>query len=282
MLEGFIRKVQGSNSNCLIVILLFRHLDHFHDENCQLSELYQQIAQRYRLPIVDVTRSLHCSSDTKQVRTLYEEADPSHYSRPLGVKVVAQIITDELNRIGVIQDLRLGRKQLKPSDVQPIYADNFHRLAFFDRFNDSQFFLEKPDVLVYQNSIFKERYFSISQENALNFLLKGRLIAVYVKADLDHGFIKIEFNGHCIVTSTYASWLNPVKPRNAITLVTLPLVRFSESCDFLPVSISNCLEQPEDFELEYHKVLPRQQDPRKWKLNIIGIAYIGGIKVANA
>jgi hypothetical protein len=278
VLEGFIRKVRDSNPNCLIVILLFRHLDHFYDDHCQLDDLFGAIAQKYNLPVVDVTASLRQSPDLSQVKALYEESDPSHYSRPQGVETVAQIIADQLNEMGVMQDLRLGKPWVSPQNLPPIYPDNFQGLAFFDRFDQGKFFAEKLDASIYQNSIFREKYFPISQDNALRFLLKGRLLAVFVKADLDHGFIQIEFDNDCIITSTYASWLNPVKPRNAITLVTLPSVCFSESLDFVPVSISNCSEQPQSFELEYHKILPRQQDPRKWKLNIIGIAYIGELK----
>jgi hypothetical protein len=278
VLEGFIRKVRDANPNCLIVILLFRHLDHFYDDNCQLDDLFGAIAQKYNLPVVDVTALLRKSPDLSQVKALYEESDPSHYSRPQGVSTVAQIIADQLNQMGVMQDLRLGRPLARSQNLPPIYPDHFQGLTFFDRFDQGKFSAQNLDASIYQNSIFREKYFPISQDNALKFLLKGRLLAVFVKADLDHGFIQIEFDNDCIITSTYASWLNPVKPRNAITLVTLPSVCFSESLDFVPVSISNCSEQPQSFELEYHKILPRQQDPRKWKLNIIGIAYIGELK----
>jgi hypothetical protein len=278
VLEGFIRKVRDANPNCLIVILLFRHLDYFYDDNCQLDDLFGAIAQKYNLPVVDVTALLRQSPDLSQVKALYEESDPSHYSRPQGVATVAKIIADQLNQMGVMQDLRLGRPLARSQNLPPIYPDHFQGLTFFDRFDQGKFFAEKLDASIYQNSIFREKYFPIAQDNALRFLLKGRLLAVFVKADLDHGFIQIEFDNDCIITSTYASWLNPVKPRNAITLVTLPSVCFSESLDFVPVSISNCSEQPQSFELEYHKILPRQQDPGKWKLNIIGIAYIGELK----
>jgi hypothetical protein len=278
-LEGFIRKAQKSNPKCLIVILIFSHLDYFYDKSCNLTTIYESIANKYNLPVINVTRSLRQMQDIEHIEMLYEKIDPAHYIRPHGVKVVAEIIVSELIRIGTIQNLKLGRLLHQPLK-QPIYSDNFGKLTFFDRFEDNNFFgLEKPKIEVYQNSIFQEKYFPISQGNSLNFLLKGRLVAILVKADLDHGFIKIEFGNQSISTSTYASWLNSIKPRNAITLVTLPLIRFSEFSDFTSVSISNCVEHPQDFELEYFKILPTQPDPRKWKLNIIGVAYIGELKV---
>jgi hypothetical protein len=277
-LEGFIRKVRKSNPKCLIVILIFSHLDHFYDKSCSLTALYESIANKYNLPVINLTKALHQIQDIQHIEMLYEKIDPSHYIRPHGVKIVAEIIISELIRMGTIQNLKLGRLLHQPVK-KPIYADNFEKLAFFSRFEDNNFGIEKPKIEVYQNSLFREKYLSVSEGNSLNFLLKGRLVAIFIKADLDHGFIDIKFGNQSISTSTYASWLNSIKPRNAITLVTLPLIRFSESSDFTSVSISNCVEHPQDFELEYFKILPTQPDPRKWKLNIIGLAYIGELKL---
>jgi hypothetical protein len=278
-LEGFIRKARRSNPQCLIVILILHQLENIADDYCQLIELYESIAQRYELPVVNVTKSLRQTQNLEYVRTLYRTDDPAHYTRPNGVKVVAQTIADELLRMGgVIHNLKLGKPVYADNHIPPTYSDNFQHLKFFNRFENSNFFIKKTRALVYRNTIFKEKYFPVTQGNALKFLLKGQLVAVFVKADLDHGFIEIEFNNQRIVTSTYTNWLNSVKPRNAITLVSLPLIRFSESSDFMPVLIANCKEYPQDFELEYFKILPTQQDLRKWKLNIIGIAYIGELR----
>ena len=89
--------------------------------------------------------------------------------------------------------------------------------------------------------------------------------------------IKINFNSQQIVTSSYSSWITKIRPQN-ITLITLPLLRFSASQDFAPVSTALCQEYPDNFELDYFKDEPTKKDPQKWKLSIIGIAYIGEIK----
>ena len=111
---------------------------------------------------------------------------------------------------------------------------------------------------------------------SLDFLLKGRLLAIFIKSDLNDGFFSIDFISQRIVTS--AAWVNKIKPQNVINLVTLPLRKFSESQDFSPVSIALCPEYPADFELGFNKTIPNKKDPRKWKLSIIGVAYTGEIK----
>ncbi|NJO98456.1 MAG: hypothetical protein HC764_22690 [Pleurocapsa sp. CRU_1_2] len=116
------------------------------------------------------------------------------------------------------------------------------------------------------------------QGNSLRFYLKGKLVAVCIKSDLNDGLIEIKFGEQRIVTSSYCEWVNIIKPQNVINLITLPLSKFSESQDFAPVSIACCREYLDSFELDYIKKEPNQKDPRKWKLNIIGIAYIGELK----
>ena len=54
--------------------------------------------------------------------------------------------------------------------------------------------------------------------------------------------------------------------------------KFEPSTDFAPVSISVCGEYPQEFELGYNKIVPLKDNPEKWKLSIIGVAYIGEIK----
>ena len=63
-----------------------------------------------------------------------------------------------------------------------------------------------------------------------------------------------------------------------INLITLPLRQFAPSQGYAPVSISPCSEYSDDYELDYFKSEPRSKDPQKWKLSIIGIAYIGELK----
>ncbi len=283
-LEGFIRKVNKSNPNCLIVILIFGiNLDNFYNSHCHLSELYQAVGDRYGLPTIDITKVLSNTHNLEYVKSLYNDKDHAHYTRPQGVQIVAQTIVEELQRLGAFTTLinKSRRKQAEQLKISPIYHDNFEQLAFLENFDNGSYFSKHPKISVYQNTVFRERNLTIYQGNSLKFLLKGRLMAIFIKSDLNDGFITIEFDKQRIVTSSYSSWVNNIKPQNVINLITLPLRRFSASQDFAIVSICLCPEYPHDFELDFNKAVPTKKDPQKWKLSIIGIAYIGEIKPLN-
>ena len=280
-IEGFIRKVQKSNPNCLIVILIFGiNLDNYYNNHCHLSELYKSIGERYNLPVIDITKLFSKNKGLDFVKSLYNDKDHAHYTRPEGVKIVSRAIVEELQSQGVIKKLKSKQKRSSAISKTPIYADNFEDLKYFDSFESGNFFKDKPKISVYQNTVFREKNFTIEGNNSLNFLLKGKLMAIYIKSDLNDGLIKIEFNNQTIITSSYSSWVNIIKPQNVINLITLPLRRFEPSADFAPVSISICQEYlPEgSYEIGFNKTVPSKQDPAKWKLSIIGIAYTGEIK----
>ena len=284
-LEGFVRKVKKSNPNCLIVILIFGiNLDNFYNSHCYLSELYQKIGNHYGLPTIDITKVLSNTHNLEYVKSLYNEKDHAHYTRPQGVQIVAQTIVKELQNLGVLTTLTnksRRKKQAEQSKITPIYHDNFEQLAFVEYFDNGNYFSKPPKISVYQNTVFREKNFTIYQDNSLKFLLKGKLMAIFIKSDLNDGFITIEFDKQRIVTSSYSSWVNNIKPQNVINLIALPLRRFSASQDFAVVSICLCPEYPHDFELDFNKAVPTKKDPKKWKLSIIGIAYIGEIKPLN-
>lgn len=280
-LEGFIKKVKKSNPNCLIILLIFGiNLASYYNNHCYLSELYESVAKQYNLPAINITKLLSKDGGLDFVKSLYNEKDHAHYTRPEGVQIVSQAIIKELNSQGVIQKLKAKQKSSFMLDTAPIYADNFENLKYFDRFEEGDFFSIPPKISVYQNTVFREKNFTIYQGNSLNFLLKGRFLAIYIKSDLSDGLIKIEFNNQKIVTSSYSSWVNKIKPQNVINLITLPLRKFQPSDDFAPVSISFCQEylKEEEYELGFNKAAPTKQNPARWKLSIIGIAYIGEIK----
>jgi hypothetical protein len=278
-LEGFIRKVNKSNPKCLIVILIFGiNLSSFYDHHCHLSELYESIGKQYNLPVINLTKVLVKNQGLDYVKSLYNDKDHAHYTRPEGVQVIAQTIVNELDKLGITKILSSRRKQHQAIDILSIYPDNFENLLFFEGFENGKFFSKTPKISIYQNTVFREKNYTIYQGNFLNFLLKGQLVAIFIKSDLSDGFIKIEFNGQKIITSSYSEWVNKIKPQNVINLITLPLRRFTASSDFAPVSISLCPEYPQDFELDFVKIVPTKLDPQKWKLSIIGVAYIGELK----
>lgn len=285
-LEGFIRKVQKSNPKCLIVILIFGiNLEDFYQNHCYLSELYESVGKHYNLPVINVTKLLSQSLDLDYVRSLYNDKDHAHYTRPEGVQVIAQIIAKELAKTiqlkSLGQEQELKAKQLTANPVKPMYTYNLENLAFIEKFDDGNYFQKAPKVSVYQNTVFKEKHYTITQDNSMEFLLKGKLLAVFIKSDLNDGLVKIEFDHQSVITSSYSSWVNKIKPQNVINLISSPLRRFNESENFVPVSISVCSDYPKKFGIGYEKAVPIKSDPNKWKLSIIGIAYIGEIKPHN-
>ena len=173
-LEGFIRKVKKSNSNCQIVILIFGiNLDNYYDNPCYLSDLYESVAEQYNLPVINITKLFIEAKDLDYVKSLYNEKDHAHYTRPEGVQIVSQAIVDRLDEMGIIKNLQSQSKTASIRDREPIYRDNFETLKYFDRFEDGNFFTHPPKISTYQNTVFKERNFTIYQGNSLNFLLKG-------------------------------------------------------------------------------------------------------------
>ena len=282
-LEGFIRKVHKSNPKCLIVILIFGiNLEDFYQNYCHLSELYESVGRHYNLPVINVTKLLSKSSGLNYVRSLYNDKDHAHYTRPEGVQVVAQTIVTELTKTINLKSFdknqRLTTSKIKVSQIKPIYADNLEDLAFVEKFDDSNYFQKKPKVSVYQNTVFREKNYTITQGNSLDFLLKGKLLAIFIKSDLNDGLVKIEFDHQSVITSSYSSWVNKIKPQNVINLISSSLRQFDQSENFVPVSISVCSDYPEKFDIGYVKAAPTKSDPHKWKLSIIGIAYTGEIK----
>ncbi len=265
-----------SNSNCLIVILIFGiNLDSFYYQHCALSQLYESIGKHYSLPVVNLTKLLSEQKGLDFIKTLYSDKDHADYTRPNGVQVISKTILEQLNQTGVMDSFKLRKNLSKATDLKPIYADNFEKLAFVEGLELGNFFSSNPKISVYQNTVFREKNFTIYPGNSLKFLLKGKLMAIYIKSDLNDGFINIDFNSQRIVTSSYSSWVNKIKPQNVINLIALPLLRFSASQDFAPVSISLCHEYSEHFELDLYKSEPVKKNPQRWKLSIIGIAYIG-------
>ena len=281
-LEGFIRKVKKANPTCIVIVLIFGvNLEKFYVAPCPLLELYKFISEKYNLPVITLTKLLSEAHGLDYIKTLYNEKDHAHFTRPQGVQVVAQAIANELNEMGVLEDLKRYRKQYQAADIPAIYSNNFEDLTYFDRFENGNFFAKRPNISTFVNTAVRAKCFSIFQGNSLDFQLKGRLIGILIKSDKSDGFISIKFNDQRIVTSSYSAWIKNTKPRNVINLMALPLLRFSESSDFAPASISLCSEYPQDFELEVFKVAPAKLDPEKWKLSIIGVVYIGELKPQN-
>ena len=277
-LEGFIRKCQKSNPLCLIVIVIFGvNKDDYYSQACEIEELYESIARHYSLPVINLTKLYRQSSGVDYIKSLYDDKDVAHYTRPEGVKVVARTIVEQLEKQGVVEHLKSDKSLSSQTNVAPIYPDNFENLVFFEDFERDGFFDRPAKVSVYQNSVFREKNFTLVKGNRLRFLLKGQLVAIYLKSDFSDGIFEIKHGEQSVTASSYSEWVTPIRSNN-INLITLPLRRFEPSSDFSLVSIACCQEYPDSFELDYIKQEPKKKDPQKWRLNVIGVAYIGELK----
>ena len=277
-LEGFIRKCQKSNPRCLIVIIIFGvNKDDYYSQACKIEEVYESIARHYSLPVINLTELFRQQSGVDFIKSLYDDKDVAHYTRPEGVKVVARKIVEQLDKLGVVDRLKSDKNLSSKVDVEPIYPDNFENLVFFEDFEKGDFFDRPAKVSTYQNSVFREKNFTLVKGNQLRFLLKGQLVAIYLKSDLSDGVFEIKHGEQSITASSYSEWVTAIRSNN-INLITLPLRRFKPSSDFSLVSISCCEEYPDSFELDYIKQEPKKKDPQKWRLNVIGVAYIGELK----
>lgn len=143
--------------------------------------------------------------------------------------------------------------------------------------NNNYFLGGKAKLSVYRNSVFREKNYTIYPGISFNFLLTGKLIAIFIKSDLSDGFFEISFNDKNFVFSSYSSWVDRIKPQNVISLISLPALKFTEFLEPTQICLSVCQKYPEQFELDIFKTLPLKTDPRQWKLSIIGVAYLGMI-----
>lgn len=278
-LEGFIKKCQKANPFCLIILLIFDvNQERRYRQSCDLVQLYESIGRHYYLPVVNISNLLSEQKGKDFIQSLYSHKDETHYTRPYGVQIVAKTIVEQLDKIGVVNSLKSDKNYPRNRGIKPIYLDNFEDLAFWENFEAGNFFNYQPKISVYQNTVYREKNFTLLSGNSLKFFLKGKLVALYIKSDLNDGLIEIGFGQQHLITSSYSSWVNSIKPQNVINLITLPLRQFSASQDFELVSIACCREYVNSFELDYIKEEPKKKDPHKWRLNIIGIAYIGELR----
>jgi hypothetical protein len=277
-LEGFIRNTKKVNPNCRIIILVFGcNNPKYYRTFCQVSALYEGIAKRYEIPVINITELLLARKNISYIKSLYHKDDAAHYSRPERVKTVAQLITDEIITRNLINSL-----QQPLNKYHRVYADNWQFLKIYDDFNENDIngYYEKS---VFKNSLFEENLLTIYQGASINLSLQGQLLSLILKSDWYDGFFKIQLGdpkGFCfaarqLITSSFSSWVTTEEKAN-INLITLPVRRAFKCSENQNLSISICPDQPEEFELDWHKTLPKVE-PKDWKLSLIGIVYLGKI-----
>jgi hypothetical protein len=269
-LEGFIRRTKLINPNCRIIILIFgTNNSEYYDNCCPVSALYEAIAKRYEIPVINISEILLKTHGIKFIKSLYDPKDNGHYSREKGVKIVSQIITQE-----IINKKLLSHPLRKLEDCYRIYANNLQYLKFTKKFQQ-QSLSGNYEQSVFKNSFFNESIYTLKQGSTLNLNLKGQLLGLIIKSDWYDGFFQVKFGEQSIISSSFSEWVKSPEAAN-LNLITLPYQKFSFSKEPQSLSISVCPNPPEKFELDWHKVLP-QVPPSDWKLSLAGIAYLGEI-----
>jgi len=272
-LEGFIRQAKSANPQCIIIIVIFgTNLPSFYNNCCFISAVYESIARRYEIPVINLTEILLQRRGFKFIKRLYGKSDTVHFERPRGTKIVGEAIAEQ------VVARQLFQTQPKQLDRSPrMYAGNLQDLKFFSDFSA----LSKANEIkteVFKNHFFEEEIHTIRNESSINLKLKGRLLGIMIKSDWYDGLVKIRHGNQEIITSSFSTWIIKEGKSN-INLLGLPYQKFSKCNAFRDLSISLCQEDRQGYELDMRKKEP-EVDCHQWKLSIIGIAYTGELKTA--
>ena len=71
-LEGFIRQSKSVNPKCIIIIVIFgTNLPRFYNNCCFISAVYESIARRYEIPVINITELMLKRRGFKFIKKLY-------------------------------------------------------------------------------------------------------------------------------------------------------------------------------------------------------------------
>lgn len=275
-IEGCIRHIKSINLNCIIIIINLsscheKHIERIENNECEISILYNLIADYYKIPVIDVTRKLIDTKGKLYFKSLYSEDDIYHPSQPLGSKIIGDTIYDELCQL----DLTINHKCLP----KPLYSDNYSDLqilesAFLESFIRGSYFQDE-----FKTSLLQENYFSLNQEASIEFLLKGNLNGLYYVASPDSGYLVIEMGDKIVTVSLYSMW-NEKIPKSLCLFGNLAEFQLV-SHDFVNVKISllNSNAEPQNY-----RDLSSAKPPLEaaaWKFNVISLTYQGEVRALN-
>ena len=268
-LEGFIRQAQSMNPNCVIIILIFgTNTPRYYDHCCQISAIYESVARRYDIPVINITEILLATKGIKFLKSLYKD-DPAHYQRPEGTKIIGKVIAEQI----LVNNWLIPKSQ-EINKYYRMYNKNLQDLKFFSDF-DSQLNQNNIEKSTFKNRVFEEDIYTIKANSSLNLKFKGRLLGIILKSDWYDGLFKIKLEEQELITSSFSKWIKQEGMHN-INLLSLPYQKSISCNEFTELSISVCQNDVENYELDWHKGKPKVS-PEEWKTSIVGIAYIGEI-----
>ena len=273
-LEGFIRQAKSMNPNCIIIILIFGiNLPRYYNNCCQISAIYESVARRYEIAVINITEILLATKGIKFIKELYIKDDPVHYARPNGTKIIANVIAEKIAKLNL-----LNQKSKDINKYYRIYVRNLQNLKFFNNF-DSQLNQNNIEKSTFKNRLYEEDIYTIRANASLNLKFKGRLLALMLKSDWHDGIFKLKLGAQELITTSFSEFIIN-KNMNNINLLSLPYKNFKVCNEFNNLSISICYNNLENYELGMHNKKP-EVSPKEWKLSIVGIAYVGEINNIN-
>lgn len=269
-LEGFIRQAKSMNPFCVIIILIFgTNLPRYYNNCCQISAMYESVARRYDIPVINITEILLATKGFKFIKSLYKKDDPAHYARPQGTKIIGKLIAEQ-----IVANNWLIPKFQQINKYYRMYTGHLQNLQFISNF-DSQLHQNNIEKSTFKNSLFEEEIYTIKADASLNFQFKGRLLGIMLKSDWYDGLFKIRLGDQELITSSFSAWVEEEEMSN-INLLSLPYLKDISCNEFSELSISVCQKNVKNYELDVRKKRPKVT-PKDWKISIVGIAYIGEI-----
>ena len=279
-IEGLLRYIKSINFTCKIVFINLsschdRHLDRIDNNECEISIVYESIADYYNSPVINVTRELIQNKGKNYLRSLYSEKDIYHPIKPLGAKIIGDTIYHKLGQLKLT-----ANHHFLP---EPLYQDNYSDLQILESDVLKEFIFGSYSQERLTTSLLQESYFYLDLGASIEFCLKGILNGIYYVASHDSSYLVIEMGDKVVTVSLYSIW-NAQDSQKSKPLclfenfVELDLV----SHDFVNVKLSllNSNTEPQNYMYLSNSCKPPLA-PADWKLNVISLTYQGEVKKIN-
>ncbi|MCR4318992.1 MAG: hypothetical protein NUV74_01475 [Candidatus Brocadiaceae bacterium] len=271
-LEGFVRMSLKENPNCIIIFLILgtgkdRDIDDILNSRCLVTKLYEEVADHYRLPIINLPELITKEFGKIFLKNLYYK-DFFHFKRPEGTDVISQSILTSLDDISYqpLDDL-----------PEPIFAANYNRIRFLEDFYSDLKQGKHEPVGYFKNSLLSEKYLIIKPGLRISFLLKGKLLGLLAKSSYYDGYITLTSPSKTIIKSTLHNSIETLCNEYIILWADLRN-EYIETSDYEPISVNLADSIPNNYTKLGHaeEVIPKV-DPLYWTFNLVGIVYTGDI-----
>jgi len=279
-IEGCIRYIKSVNFKCQIVFINMsscheEHLDRIKSNECEVSILYESIADYYNIPVIDVSRELIGNKGKAYFKLLYSDKDPYHPIKPLGAKIIGDTIYDKLSKLNLTENYNFL--------PEPLYPDNYSDLQILESDVLESFILGSYSQKRFKTSLLQENYFSLIPGSSIEFCFKGTLNGIYYMASHDSGYLVIEMGEQIAIVSLYTIWnaKDSQKPKSLCLFENLAELQLV-SHDFVNVKLSllNDHTNPQNY-IGLPSSCKPPLEPANWKFNVISLTYQGEVRALN-